>query len=62
MTIVVKPGDTLWAIAKNELGDPQLWSTIYAKNQKTIMAQQQLRGRRHLRGPDWIYPGTVLEI
>ncbi len=50
-TYTVKPGDTLWAIAKKTLGDGSRWKEIYNKNKATI-------------GPDpnKIYPGQVLRI
>lgn len=59
---VVKAGDTLWAISNNEYGTPNRWSEIYHRNLKIITQQQQKLGRRHLRGPDWIYPGTALIV
>lgn len=62
MSIIVKPGDTLWSIAKNLYGDPNCWRQLYFKNRKTIENSQNIQGRRHLRGPDWIYPGTVLIV
>ena len=50
-TYTVKPGDTLWAIAKKTLGDGGRWREIYNKNRNVI-------------GPDpnKIYPGQVLRI
>jgi len=50
-TYTVKPGDSLWAIAKKTLGDGSRWKEIYNKNKSII-------------GPDpnKIYPGQVLRI
>ncbi|ADQ06516.1 Peptidoglycan-binding lysin domain protein [Caldicellulosiruptor hydrothermalis 108] len=47
----VKPGDSLWAIAKKTLGDGSKWKTIYELNKKVI-------------GPDpnKIRPGMQLRI
>lgn len=42
---VVQPGDTLWAIAKQHLGNPTKWPKIYAVN------------RHIIRNPWLIYPG-----
>jgi LysM repeat protein len=42
---VVQPGDTLWAIAKQHLGNPTHWPKIYAVN------------RHIIRNPWLIYPG-----
>ena len=49
------PGDNLWDIAQEELGDPQLWREIYALNR----GRPQPDGR-HLTDPALIYPGWVL--
>lgn len=35
-THTVKSGDTLWAIARQYLGDPFLWPQIYRLNQETV--------------------------
>ena len=50
-TYTVKPGDSLWIIAKKTLGDGSRWKEIYSKNKNVI-------------GPDpnKIYPGQVLRI
>lgn len=60
--ILVKPGDTLWDIAARETGNAQNLRRIYADNQKAIDKAQQVFGRRHLSGPDWIFPGAVLKV
>ncbi len=46
----VQPGATLWAIAKEELGDGILYVAVYDANRDLI------------RDPDLIYPGQVFRI
>lgn len=62
MKYVVQSGDTLWSIAKAQYGNPLLWSHLYRDNFQTIQKVQKQKGRRRLTGPDWIYPGTELQI
>jgi len=45
----VAPGDTLWALAAKNLGNPHLWPQIWEKNQYILDAH-------------WIYPGDPLLI
>ncbi len=47
----VKPGDTLWAIAKQTLGDGGRWREIYNNNANVIG-----------KDPNMIFPGQVLRI
>lgn len=47
----VKPGDNLWDIAKNQLGDGTKWSDLYKNNQDIIGANPRL-----------IQPGETLNI
>jgi hypothetical protein len=56
-TYVVRPGDTLWGIAKRELGDPLRWSEIYELN-----SGRAEPGGRTLEDPHWIYPGWLLVL
>ena len=50
-TYTVKPGDTLWAIAKKTLGDGSRWREIYNNNVDVIG-----------KDPNLIRPGQVLRI
>lgn len=50
-TYTVKPGDTLWAIAKKTLGDGARWREIYNNNVDVIGED-----------PNLIRPGQVLRI
>jgi len=47
--VTVKKGDTLWDIAKRELGDPQRWREIAKLNPQ-------------IKNPDLIHPGMVLKM
>jgi cell wall-associated NlpC family hydrolase len=49
-TVTVKPGDSLWTIAKTELGDGNRWQEIYALNPFTI------------QNPAKLIPGSVLKL
>jgi LysM repeat protein len=46
----VKPGDTLWDIAKYYLKDPFKWPEVFHANTDIV------------KNPHWIYPGQVLTI
>ena len=54
---VVQPGDTLWGIADQHLGDPERWTAIFDLN----AGVPQPDGRT-LVDPDLIYPGWKLEL
>ncbi|MBD3671337.1 MAG: LysM peptidoglycan-binding domain-containing protein [Gammaproteobacteria bacterium] len=45
----VKPGDTLWGIARHLLGDPWRWREVWRSNSD-------------IQNPDRIYPGDVLRL
>ncbi|MDY5475380.1 MAG: LysM peptidoglycan-binding domain-containing protein [Enterocloster clostridioformis] len=50
VTYKVKKGDSLWNIAKRQLGDPLKWDIIYQLNSSTV------------KNPDLIYEGQTLDI
>lgn len=50
-TYTVVPGDCLWYIAKEQLGDPYRWPEIYEMNKGVIGGN-----------PDLIYPGQVYTL
>lgn len=47
---LVRSGDTLWTIARRELGDGSAWPAIYQAN------------RARIADPHWIYPGQSLAV
>lgn len=49
-SVTVKSGDTLWGLAKANLGDPYRWPEIYQANKDQI------------REPGMIFPGQVLKL
>jgi len=44
---IIVPGDTLWALAKQNLGNPYLWPQLWEAN-------------TYIRDAHWIYPGDPL--
>ncbi|MDJ0867518.1 MAG: LysM peptidoglycan-binding domain-containing protein [Myxococcota bacterium] len=46
----VRPGDTLWKIARRTVGDPTLWPALYRAN------------RDQIKDPALLYPGQKLAI
>ena len=60
-TYVVQPGDNLWDIAADLLGNPLDWPTIYNLNRAVLNAALAARGQP-INNPNLIYAGTVLVI
>ncbi|MEU0074115.1 LysM peptidoglycan-binding domain-containing protein [Streptomyces sp. NPDC006332] len=58
----VVPGDTLWDIAQQTLGNPLLWEEIYTPNQQTIEDAARRHGFASSDRGHWIFPGTVLTL
>ena len=54
---VVRPGDTLWGIAGQRLGDAPRWPTIWREN-----VDRSEPGGRHFTDPDLILPGWRLDV
>ncbi len=46
----VQPGETLWRIAADRIGDPFLWPALYRAN------------RDQIKNPSLVYPGQRLAI
>jgi nucleoid-associated protein YgaU len=46
----VQPGESLWLIAANTIGDPTLWPVLYRAN------------RDQIKDPTLLYPGQKLAI
>ncbi|WP_099205657.1 LysM peptidoglycan-binding domain-containing protein [Scatolibacter rhodanostii] len=56
----IKSGDTLWDIARTQLGNGTKWTAIYNANK--ILIDDTARKRGLSTGGHWIFPGTVLTI
>jgi nucleoid-associated protein YgaU len=54
---VVEPGDSLWGIAEDELGDPTHYPEIFEASKETLQPDGA-----HLRDPNLIRPGWKLTI
>src|SRR5262249_24120892 len=50
-TYVIRSGDCLWNIAKNQLGDARQWQDIYKLNADKLGSN-----------PDLIHPGTSIQL
>jgi hypothetical protein len=55
--VIVAPGDDLWSIAEQHLGDGERWPEIYARNHG-----RQQPGGGYLRDPDVLRPGWKLRL
>lgn len=58
----VKPGDTLWALAKRFYGSGTKHTVIYDANASLIEATARAHGKSSSSNGHWIWPGTVLTI
>lgn len=59
----VQPGDTLWGIAGEHLGDSNRWPEIVALNFDTIRTAAEAHGTWDEDDPGhWIFSGTVLRL
>ena len=63
-TIIVRSGDTLTSLAQEHLGNWRLWVELWNTNHAVIVDEQRRypEARRNMQGPDWIFPGTVLQL
>jgi len=56
---VVRPGDSLWSIAQRELGNPLMWSALYAHNNLPEVSRAT---GSVIADPDLIFVGQKLSI
>ncbi|MFD2686900.1 alpha/beta fold hydrolase [Streptomyces phyllanthi] len=61
-THTVAPGDTLWDIARQTLGDALRWDGVYTLNREAIEDEAHRHGRASSDRGHWIFPGTVLAL
>lgn len=61
-TYTVQTGDTLYNIAKKELGDGGKTSRLYALNKDVIEAAAKQHGRLSSSSGNWIYPGCEIKL
>lgn len=54
----IRPGDKLWAIATRFYNAPEAYRAIYQHNKAALNAAN----KEHAKGPDRIFPGTVIEL
>ena len=53
----MRPGDTLWDLAEQELGDPRRWTDLFGASRCTTQS-----GGVTLTDPDRILPGWVVRV
>lgn len=58
----VKPGDTLWAIAKLKYGNGALYTKILNANKTGLDNEAKKHGKQSSSNGHWIYPNYVLTI
>lgn len=58
----IREGDTLWDIARTQLGDGTRWKEIYTLNKKTLDDEAARRGMPAESGDRWIFTGTVVQL
>lgn len=60
----VKKGDSMWAIARKQLGDGGRWKEIYKLNKSTVESQAKKHGHKSaIEGTTcWIFPGEKLKL
>lgn len=59
---VVKRGDSIWSIAKSQLGDTTKTKELYEVNQQIIEQEARKRGKTNSEKGKWLYPGTKLVL
>lgn len=60
-TVQVQPGDTLWTIAKRELGNGKYYLNVYLMNAVNLIKEGH-EVQSNKVGPDYIYPGQLVHI
>lgn len=58
----VQKGDTLWSIAKEQLGSPLRYAEIYDLNKDVIEEAARGRGKKDSSNGHWLVVGTSLQI
>ncbi len=61
-TYTIKNGDTLWDIARTQLGDGTRWNALYTLNKKTLDDAAKSRGMPSESGNRYIFTGTVIQL
>lgn len=61
-TYKIKKGDTLWKIAKKQMGSGKKWKSLYKANKKIIEKTAKKRGYKSSNNGKRIFAGTKLTI